>query len=93
MKDLSLFAHQQQHHQPGEVSEYRHRRQHQRREVHEDRRGRHHSATATSSSSTATYEVTSTAVRHDSLNRRDNYRRHERKASLETFKPNNSGRL
>ena len=94
---LKHYQQQQQHQQP-EVSEYRHRRQ-QRREVHEEHHGRrHHSASSSASSATATaarYEVTSTAVHHGhgSLNRRDNYRRHERQASLETFKPNNSGRL
>ena len=78
-----------------EMSEYRHRRQ-QRREVTEEHHGRrHHSASGSSVSSATRYEVTSTAVHSGSLNRgRDNYiRRHERHPSLETFKPNNSGRL
>ena len=87
----------QQQHQP-ELSEYRHSRSQHRSEVTEEHHGhgggrRHHSA-----SSSTRYEVTSTAVRgghgSGSLTRngqhRDNYRRHERHPSLETFKPNNA---
>ena len=81
--------------QQPEVSEYRHSRSQHRSEVTEEHHGhgggrRHHSA----SSSSTRYEVTSTAVRgghgSGSLTRngqRDNYRRHERHPSLETFKP------
>ena len=84
--------------QQPEVSEYRHSRSQHRSEVTEEHHGhgggrRHHSA-----SSSTRYEVTSTAVRgghgSGSLTRngqhRDNYRRHERHPSLETFKPNNA---
>ena len=77
------------------MSEYRHSRSQYRSEVSEEHHSgrRHHSA-----SSSTRYEVTSTAVRgghgSGSLTRngqhRDNYRRHERHPSLETFKPNNA---